>query len=124
MQEQLKRMKEIDDRLKEIKLFVDDMTVKKSKLTKEMDSLKSEVLSHLEKTGEKDIHTGVCSVKLKQTPAKLIVVDESEIPEQYFTPQPAKLDKRQLLADRKEGEIPGCELSNGGVTLQVTFRDI
>ena len=53
----------------------------------------------------------------------LVVADESLIPGDYWTPQPAKLDKRGLLAALNGGaSIPGAGLGNGGTTLSVRTR--
>lgn len=39
------------------------------------------------------------------------VRDETLIPAEYFVPQPAKLDKKAIMAALKEaGSVPGCEL--------------
>ncbi len=53
----------------------------------------------------------------------LVVVEEDRIPESYWVPQPAKLDRQSLLADLKRvGHIPGTELSNPKPTLSVRTK--
>lgn len=65
-------------------------------------------------------HTFPCeTVTIKRTPPKLIITDESQIPSQFFVPQPPKLDKKALLAAAKEASVKGAEMSNGGQTIQI-----
>ena len=60
------------------------------------------------------------TLTVKRTPPSVIVVDETEIPEQYLIPVMPKIDRRELLADLKNGaQIPGASLNNGSITLQI-----
>jgi hypothetical protein len=59
------------------------------------------------------------TITLKAIPQKLVVVDESQIPSRFFTPQPPKLDKKALAEAVKAGDVPGAHLSNGGSTIQI-----
>jgi hypothetical protein len=53
----------------------------------------------------------------------LVVVDEDFIPESFWVPQPPKLDRQSLLADlKREGPIPGAQLSNPKPTLSVRTK--
>ena len=53
----------------------------------------------------------------------LVVAAEDLIPEAYWVPQPAKLDRQSLLADLKRGDdIPGTQLSNPKPTLSVRTK--
>lgn len=59
------------------------------------------------------------TITQKPVPPKLIVNDESQIPSEFFKPQPPKLDRKALLDAAKAGEVPGAGLSNGGITIQI-----
>ena len=60
------------------------------------------------------------TITTKSVPPKLVVLEEAEIPSDYFTPQPPKMDRASLLKDLKAGKtIPGASLSNGGQTIQI-----
>lgn len=64
-----------------------------------------------------------CTVTLRQASASLNVTDEATIPEWYWVPQPAKLDRRQLLEVLKAGtHVPGAELSPAVTSLAVRVR--
>lgn len=60
------------------------------------------------------------TASLRRTPPALLVFDEGRIPRAFWKPQPAKLDRRAVLAALKAGqEISGAALDNGGMTLAV-----
>ena len=55
--------------------------------------------------------------------APLVIVAEDLIPEPYWIPQPARLDRQPLLADLKRGDpIPGAELGNPKPSLAVRTK--
>lgn len=63
------------------------------------------------------------TASLRQGPAGVEVVTEGEIPDAYWKPQPAKLDRQRLLADLKTGaEIPGAILAPGSLQLSVRTK--
>jgi hypothetical protein len=55
--------------------------------------------------------------------ASLFIISEGELPEDYWVPQPPKLDRQALLADLKRGtEIAGAQLSNPKPILAVSTK--
>jgi len=55
--------------------------------------------------------------------APLVIVAENLIPEPYWIPQPARLDRHSLLVDLKRGDlIPGAELGNPKPSLAVRTK--
>jgi hypothetical protein len=53
----------------------------------------------------------------------LIVVAEDEIPDTYWIPQPAKLNRQTMLGELKRGvAIPGAQLSNPQPVLMVRTK--
>jgi hypothetical protein len=57
---------------------------------------------------------------LREVPRGLQLNDAAEIPEAYWLPQPAKLDRQAVLRDlRDDVSIPGASLNNGGQTISV-----
>lgn len=61
------------------------------------------------------------TITMKRVPEKLVLTgDESDLPAEFFVPQPPKLDKAALLQALKNSrEVPGATLSNGGSTIQI-----
>ena len=53
----------------------------------------------------------------------LLLISETEVPTEYWVPQPPKLDRQALLADLKRGEeITGAQLGNPKPTLGVRTK--
>lgn len=63
------------------------------------------------------------TASLRRTPPPLLIIDEGCIPEEFWKPQPAKLDRQKLLAMLKAGQdVPGAELGEHGLGLTVRTR--
>jgi hypothetical protein len=63
------------------------------------------------------------TMSLRAQPPKLLVTEESTIPEEFWRPQAPKLERKALLAALKAGAIvPGATLDNGGVTISVRTK--
>ena len=63
------------------------------------------------------------TVSLRKSPPSLIVLNEMDVPEDYWIPQPDKLNKTALLqALKTDQEIPGVQLSNGQPTISVRTK--
>lgn len=63
------------------------------------------------------------TVSLRVSPPGVAVVNESEIPEPYWIPQPPKLDRKAILDTLKTGmQVPGATLTNSKVSLAVRTK--
>lgn len=92
------------------------------RLESQAEGIKTAIGIALEATDTKKIETPLATVSLSKTPATAIITDESSVPARFWKPQDPKLDKRAVLAALKEGDVPGAELSNGGVSVRITSR--
>jgi len=53
----------------------------------------------------------------------LLLISETEVPAEYWVPQPSKLDRQALLADLKRGKkITGAQVSNSKPVLGVRTK--
>ncbi len=110
--------------------YVSGLKGRMEELSARMDRLKHRVqvkrelaLEVMEETGLKKIEACDFTVSLRQGAPKVLVTSQDDIPEWFFVPQPAKLDKRSLLDALKAGtSISGVELSNGAPSLSVRTR--
>ena len=60
---------------------------------------------------------------LRRTPQALCVLDEGDIPPEFWKPQPPKLDRQAVIAELRAGMlVPGAMLDNGGTTLVVRTK--
>lgn len=87
------------------------LTNRKSTLNNNITGIKRYLQEEMEKVGKEKIKGQLFNVGIQNNPQSVRVVDESLIPEEYFTPQPPKLNKKELLRDLKNGdEFTGAEL--------------
>ena len=53
-------------------------------------------------------------------PVSLEIESENLLPSRYWISQDPKLDKRQIMADLKDGvEVEGARMGDKGITLQI-----
>jgi hypothetical protein len=77
----------------------------------------------MERTEIKKLEQPDFTVSVRATPRQVVIQDEKEIPEAFWTPQPPKLDRRRLAAAlAADATIPGVILSNGGTTISVRTK--
>ena len=98
---------------------LDRVTTRKGRIERRVEITKTIIQAAME-TAHKDVaDTAICRITLKATPAKALVIDEAQIPSDYWKPQDPKLDKKAVLdALNDKKAVPGAELSNGGKTTQ------
>ncbi len=53
---------------------------------------------------------------------ELVIMDEKQIPPEYFVPQPPKLDRRLLKEALESGFVAGAQLSNGGSSVTIRTK--
>jgi hypothetical protein len=102
---------------------IGDMQQRLSRIEARVDKKRSTITSVMEKADIKKLEQPDFTASLRSVPPGLVVADESLIPAGYWKPQPAKLDKRGLLAALNSGTgVPGAGLGNGGTTLSVRTK--
>ncbi len=100
-----------------------DMQERTGRLEQRADKKKDVVTSVMERAGLKKLTEPDFTLSLRSTNPPLVVTDEGEVPEDFWKPQPAKLDRQGLLTALKAGrEVPGVVLGNGGVTISVRTK--
>lgn len=63
------------------------------------------------------------TVSLRVSPPAVAVVNEAEIPEPYWIPQPPKLDRKGILDTLKTGtRVPGATFTNAKVSLAIRTK--
>lgn len=86
------------------------MTERKRSIERQIDRLKAAQVDFMQATGQRKAAAGTFTLTLRENKA-VKVLDESAIPEAYWKPQPAKLDKAGIKDALKAGEtVPGCEM--------------
>ena len=101
-----------------LKQRIDEMRERLDRLELRHERKRAAVLDAMEAAGIAKITEPDFTVTLKASPPSVCITDETAIPEWFWIPQPAKLDKRALLETLKAGTgITGAELSNRQSTL-------
>ena len=81
------------------------------------------VASVMERAGIKKLTEPDFTASLRDVPPGLVVIEEAQVPQAFWKPQPPKLDRKALLAVLKAGEaVAGAALGNGSTTLSVRTR--
>jgi len=63
------------------------------------------------------------TVSIRAAPPSIVITNEPVIPEEFWQPQPPKLDKRRLLETLKSGTaVMGVELANTRITLAIRTK--
>ncbi len=100
-----------------------DMQERAGRLEQRACTKKEVVAAVMERAGLKKLTEPDFTLSLRSTNPPLVVTDEDEIPDDFWKPQPAKLDRQGLLSALKAGrEVPGVVLGNGGVTISVRTK--
>ena len=113
---------QLDDRVlaSALKARIDEMHERMKRLELRVDRKRELVATVMERAQIKRMTEPDFTLSLRQGQPKLVVVDESAIAEDYWRPQPPKLDRRRLLDQLKTGTvIDGATLSNGGLSISV-----
>ena len=93
---------------------------KKTAYANNLERLKLSLYEAMEQIGKDKIKTPRFSIWIQNNPQSIEVLDELEIPKEYYVERLPVLDKRQLLADLKDGkEIKGAVIKQ---TKGVRFR--
>lgn len=79
--------------------------------------LREYLLAGMQYAGVRKIDSPHFSIALKKNPPSVEVLDEKQIPPDYWTdppPPPKAIDKRLILQAMKDGfDVPGCKLNQG-----------
>jgi|SRR5665213_2787790 len=100
-----------------------DMQERLSRFEARAEKKRALVTQVMERADLKKLQEPDFTVSLRAVPPGLVVSNEAEIPEDYWKVQPAKLDKRGVLAALQLGQaVPGAGLGNGGTTISVRSK--
>src|SRR5215207_3052078 len=113
-----------DERLAEaLKTRLEEMRERLARITATADKKRQVALAAMEEADIDKILEPDFTVSVRAAPPGVIIVNEQDIPEGFWIPQPPKLDKRQILEALKAGTaVMGAELANTRITLAVRTK--
>lgn len=118
--EAIERITELEAFEKAIKDREKALKERRDRFARQAELLRTAVLLAMETAGIKKLEFDHATVSQRPTPPSVTVTDEADIPSRFWVPQDPKLDKKALLDALKAGvDVPGAELSNGGLTLSI-----
>lgn len=94
-------LEQLESDIERLDAEAERMKKRRTVIENRKDKLRENLLKTMLETDKKSIKTDHYTVSVKLTPYKLVVDDPFGVPEAYYEPQPAKLDKKKLLADMK-----------------------
>lgn len=105
-----KVIKELEGKASTIDVEIKRLQDRKSTLVNNSKGIKEYLQTEMEKVGKTKIKGELFNIRIQNNPVSVNVLNETLIPEGFFVPQPAKLDKKALKDELKHGDIPGAEL--------------
>lgn len=115
----LSRLAELDMLSEAIRAREQSLKERRDRFAKQSELIRTAIASAMDQAGLKKLELAEATLSLRPTPAKAIVINEAEIPPQFWKRSDPKLDLRALTAALKDGSVPGASLSNGGQTIQI-----
>ena len=84
---------------------IEDMQERLSRIEARAEKKRVSIIAVMEKADLKKLEQPDFTASLRAVPPGLVVADETVIPGDYWRPQPAKLDKRGLIAALNAGQV-------------------
>lgn len=106
-----------------LKSRIAEMSERLSRLTQSADRKKQIASQTMRTAGLKKIAEPDLTLSLRPVPPAVVIIDENQIPQDYWRDQPAKLDRRELRDVLLSGlDVPGTELKAQDDTLAVRTK--
>lgn len=87
---------------------------------KTVDTLRAVILQALDMAGVDKVALPEATISVKKVKPAAEVVEEADIPSEFWEPQPPKLNKKALSEALANGQtVEGARLGNGGITLAI-----
>lgn len=98
---------------------ISEFQSRKSAAERRVERIRAAIEQAMSVAGLKSAVRAGATLSLKDVPPRPVIADEAAIPAKFWAPQAPKLDRKAITAAAKSGPIPGVEMSNGGVSLQI-----
>ena len=106
-----------------LKTYGDDLSVRRDRIATRVQLKRALLASALEIAERPKLELDIGTLSLTKVPPKAQVLEEADVPADYWQPQPPKLDLKSLTAALRDGKsVPGAALTNGGQTVTIRRR--
>lgn len=79
------------------------MATRRKSMENHVDSMKKSLFKAMRTTGKEKFKTDLFSFSIRKNPAS-VILDTTDIPEEYLVPQDPVVNKKQIMADLKAGK--------------------
>ncbi len=104
------------------KAEIDILDARRRRAQRRQETLRTAIEQAMVSVGIDSITLPTKTLSIVHRDGKAVITEEAEIPAEFWTPQPPKLDKAALNAALKERSVPGAHLSNGTVSLMIRSK--
>ena len=102
---------------------IDAMKTRLSRMEATVDAKRRILATVMDRAGLRKLTEPDFTLSFRISPPALSVSDEGEIPDAFWKPQPAKLDRQALLLHLKSGQqVTGAALNNGAPSIAVRTK--
>jgi hypothetical protein len=102
---------------------IEDMRQRLSRIESTADAKREAALNAMERADMIKLIAPDFTVSIRINPPSLVVTSEAEIPQEFWVPQPPKLNKKGLLEAINSGwAVPGAVLSNSKISLAIRTK--
>lgn len=105
-----KVMKNLEGQAKAIKEEEKRLSERRKSLENNVKRLKESLQEAMIYNDKKKIKTDLFNFNIQKNPPTARITDEELLPKRFYIEQQPKLDKKNLIKELKESEIPGAEL--------------
>lgn len=105
------------------KAMIATLQERASGIEKRIETKRGIILMAMDRSGLGTIRGPLATFSLRDTKAKLVVDEESQIPARFFVPADPKLDREAVKVALEAGDdVPGAKLSNPGISLTIRMK--
>ena len=100
--------------------LIDKLRDRKDRIERRIAMRRVAILSAMQAGEIRRLETPSGTISRKAVPPSVLILEEAEIPGEFWKPADPKLDKKAVAEALKEGRVvPGATMSNGGETIQI-----
>ena len=108
---------------KALRARIEDMRQRLTRVESTAEAKREAALNAMERADMIKLTAPDFTVSIRINPPSLVVISEAEIPQEFWVPQPPKLNKKGLLDAINSGwAVPGAVLSNSKISLAIRTK--
>lgn len=98
---------------------IETLSARKDRAMRRKATIRAAIEQAMLMTERETLRTATKTLSIARRPGKAVIVNEAEIPTEFWKPQPPKLDQAELTKALADRDVPGAHMSNGSVSLTI-----